>query len=593
MKKLTESKKLTALLMALLMMSILLVAFNQVKPGCAQAITAGQTAQGGLTIPSTATNFTVTLTSAPTSGDLLIAGIGVNDPDLNTVSNISQSGVTWTRQISYGQSGIDSEIWAGVVGSSASTTATIILTDINSDNDSNCQYAFATIREYSGLLTSGFLDQTATNSGASSSSTDTGTTLTTSQANETWIGAIATNNYTQTNPTNNFIQIGTQQNNIVNGSFVYLQNIVNATGKANAGTTLTSNAAWSGCIATFFAAAPVATPTPIPTSTPTAAPTPTPTVAPTPTPTLSPTPTPTPASTGFNAFYLILAVVIVCIVVVLLVVVATSRRRRRRKPSAAAKDSKTAPSPTEDNLPPPPPTDETSLLPPPSTETSVSQPLNAEVSMTSPSTSEPLESPPSTAEAVVQAPPTTEATAPPSTPEANVAISGLSAESSIAGGSEQSGAEKQLKIGKRKEVDPDTLEIEIDENSLNHLKKNGDVYILTDVQNPQFSYYKIKSYIDKLTIKFVEFVEVCKSIPDLENDPDNTQPEFTIKTFNVTNPSNATPGDLQYYVAYSGFPSIDDWLKTLKEEKIPECRTGNRKIFYLYHIETVTPNSQI
>ena len=224
----------------------------------------------------------------------------------------------------------------------------------------------------------------------------------------------------------------------------------------------------------------------------------------------------------------------------------------------------------------------------------MSQPPNAEASVTSPSTSEPFESTPSTAEAVVQAPSTTEATAPPSTPEVNVAVSGLSAEPSIAGGSEQTGVltEKPLKIGKRKEVDPDTLEIEIDENSLNHLKKNGDVYILTDVQNPQFSYYKIKSYIDKLTIKFIEFVEVCKSIPDPENDPENTQTEFTIKTFNVTNPSNATPGDLQYYVAYSGFPSLDDWLKTLKEEKIPECRTGNRKIFYLYHIETVTPNSQ-
>ena len=38
------------------------------------------------------------------------------------------------------------------------------------------------------------------------------------------------------------------------------------------------------------------------------------------------------------------------------------------------------------------------------------------------------------------------------------------------------------------------LEIEIDPNALNYLKKNGNVFILTDVENPQYSYYKIKGY---------------------------------------------------------------------------------------------------
>ncbi len=38
----------------------------------------------------------------------------------------------------------------------------------------------------------------------------------------------------------------------------------------------------------------------------------------------------------------------------------------------------------------------------------------------------------------------------------------------------------------------DSLEIEIDSHALEFLKKSGDVFVLTDVQNPQYSYYKIK-----------------------------------------------------------------------------------------------------
>ncbi len=56
--------------------------------------------------------------------------------------------------------------------------------------------------------------------------------------------------------------------------------------------------------------------------------------------------------------------------------------------------------------------------------------------------------------------------------------------------------------------DSNILEIEIDPNALYYLNKNGDVFILTDVENPQYSYYKIKVYYanSNLIIKFEEFV---------------------------------------------------------------------------------------
>ena len=132
----------------------------------------------------------------------------------------------------------------------------------------------------------------------------------------------------------------------------------------------------------------------------------------------------------------------------------------------------------------------------------------------------------------------------------------------------------------------DVLEIEIDPNALDYLKKNGEVFILTDVENPQDSYYTIKSYDANLTIKFEEFVEVCKTPPDSQADISDSQTEFAVRIFNVKSPSNAMPSNLGFYVAKSGFSTVYDWLKTLKDDEIPESSSGHKKTFYLYHIET-------
>ena len=136
--------------------------------------------------------------------------------------------------------------------------------------------------------------------------------------------------------------------------------------------------------------------------------------------------------------------------------------------------------------------------------------------------------------------------------------------------------------------DLDVLEIEIAPNALNYLKGNGNVFILTDVQNPQYSYYKIKGYDAKadLIIKFEEFVEICKTIPDSQTNMNDPQAEFTAKTFDVASPAKLKH-DLAFYVAKSGFSTVNDWLKTLKaEDQIPDCSTGHKKTFYLYHIQT-------
>lgn len=135
--------------------------------------------------------------------------------------------------------------------------------------------------------------------------------------------------------------------------------------------------------------------------------------------------------------------------------------------------------------------------------------------------------------------------------------------------------------------DQDIFEIEINPNALDYLKKKGDVFILTDIQNPQYAYYRIQGYDAKLIVKFEEFVEVCKTYPDPQTSPSDAPAEFNVTIFDVTSPANSKPSNLGFYVVRSGFQSVKDWLKTLKEDEIPECETGPKKTFYLYHIQTI------
>ena len=197
----------------------------------------------------------VTMDSTPTSGNLLIACIGTDEglTPYVTVSSITQTGVNWATggagkqvQSQNINSYLNSEIWVGIVGAGASTTITIALSDPPNNG------AVADVCEYSGLVTSAFLDKTATATGTSTA-TSTGTTATTTQNDELWIGSIAVYFWAQSTPTNGFTLFDGAKYSQGNGmSEAYLEKIVSATGTANSGTTC-SNAYYAGCIATFFA----------------------------------------------------------------------------------------------------------------------------------------------------------------------------------------------------------------------------------------------------------------------------------------------------------------------------------------------------
>lgn len=232
----------------------------QIKPAQAdyQTIThiVGQSGRG---VTETDT-LEVTMALTPTSGNALIAVIGTgNYTSYVTVSSITETNVVWTYQIGkqaneaynsgFGYENV--EIWYGVVSTGASKTVTIALNTVTLQ-------AVANIYEYSGLLTTGFLDKNATNSGHTDS-TDTGTTATTTQTVELWIGGIAAieNTSNQTAPTNSFTLYDGNYSKYSGSSFYlkvgYLEKIVSSTGTANSGTTCAGND-WAGCIATFKAA---------------------------------------------------------------------------------------------------------------------------------------------------------------------------------------------------------------------------------------------------------------------------------------------------------------------------------------------------
>lgn len=196
-------------------------------------------------------SFTVTMGSTPTTGNTIIAVIapragGVTN---SNVTAISQTGVTWTKQIEEhsGHSYVGGVfVWLGVVGVSPSIAITISLTN---GYYYNC---IADVCEYSGLLTANYLDKNATNKSSSGTACSTGATATTTQADELWIGGISGINYGQTSPTNGFTLLnGTSSGGTGPVSCAYLEKIVSSTGTANSGTTLGGSAYWTGCIATF------------------------------------------------------------------------------------------------------------------------------------------------------------------------------------------------------------------------------------------------------------------------------------------------------------------------------------------------------
>jgi len=425
---------------------------------------------------------------------------------------------------------------------------TVTLTDNGNDLESYNLFAVGDVAEYSGLLTVGLLDQTATSQGAFGF-TDTGTTSTTAQSIELWVGAVAADSNTQNGARNGFT-LSDGQNINYNGGLAYLQDIVCAKGGAESGTMLQSAADWSGCIATFRASSAVQPPTPSPTLQ--VAPTLPPTAAPStsspssifpsgyPLPTLQtlkPPPTspglkPTGNASGF-VFGSLDQLITVIVVAVALALVVPALFMRRRRPGVRMRGASIPPAVSGGGAPPVGPSAEGPLAAEVAQETS---PMPADIE-----------------------------------------------EQSEQG--EYLGEEQGEEVGEgvegefaAEEVEETNLQIDIGPNAFRFLKRRGQVFILTDLNNPQFTYTGVRGYDGNVSIEFTEFVEVCKTVP--EEGPT----EFKTSTFSVTAPMDTKHKDLGYYVAKSGFASVTDWLKSVKEETaIPECSAG-RLVLYLYNI---------
>jgi hypothetical protein len=215
--------------------------------------------QGPARGTTTGNSIPVTMGAAPTNGNVLIAVIGLNKDGGGaiTVSSITQTGVNWSKVVGYNNAATygDAEIWFGVVGSGASTTATIALSTSTGNNG-----GVANISEYSGVATSNYTDKTSTNYGNSGTSVDTGTTATTTQADELWIGAYGGDfsaiYHVLSSPSNGFTLLDGAGLGIADGLYGYVEKIVSAIGTADCSCS-TTNAVdgWAGCIATFFASA--------------------------------------------------------------------------------------------------------------------------------------------------------------------------------------------------------------------------------------------------------------------------------------------------------------------------------------------------
>lgn len=208
--------------------------------------------QGNAKGTTTGSSITVTLTSTPINGDVIVLTFGDSNLTYSTISSITETGVNWSTALGNPQvqsekslGHIDTEIWIGLVNSTtASKTITVTLAGKATLG------ATADVCEYSGINTTVFLDKTATASGGSTTLL-TGTTSATAQTNELWVGDIGVQQYAQSSPTNSFTLLdGTVSNSF---SEAYLEHIVNATGTAGSGTTISNSMSYAGCIATFEA----------------------------------------------------------------------------------------------------------------------------------------------------------------------------------------------------------------------------------------------------------------------------------------------------------------------------------------------------
>jgi hypothetical protein len=199
------------------------------------------------------TSIPLTLGSAPVIGNTLVAIVSYR-ANTTRVSQISQGDAEWKMAVKINnpggiEVGSGTEIWyAPIVSADPDIVITLL---------SKCRAA-AVVIEYHGILQLSPLDLTATGTG-NSTSASTGTTATTNQTHELWIGGVSLSNsdYTLTEITNSFdafTNVSSTYSVHANNTKVYaLERIVDATGTAYSGGTISGSGRWSGAIATFKA----------------------------------------------------------------------------------------------------------------------------------------------------------------------------------------------------------------------------------------------------------------------------------------------------------------------------------------------------
>lgn len=189
---------------------------------------------------SSAGTVSKTLTSTPITGNTLVLFLGSQVGDKAIVINsISQTGVTWQQAVR-SNTNKGSMIWYGVVGASpsASLTATLSGTPVSTMRGG--------VSEWSGLLSVGTLNSTASNSG--SSTTPTTGTITPTANQQALIIATGSSTGNSSAPTNGFTALTTQDASFP-GSYLV---VANTSGTYNTAWTASSGN-WETEIATFLA----------------------------------------------------------------------------------------------------------------------------------------------------------------------------------------------------------------------------------------------------------------------------------------------------------------------------------------------------
>ena len=192
--------------------------------------------------------YSATLSNVPGNGNTLVAVIATRGASANQVASITQSGASWTRAVqAVNANGTTTEIWYAPGVQNAGTVVTI--------TNSTAVRAAAVVLEYSGVLTTSALDQTASASGSGTAAV-TGTTAPTTAQPEVWVGGVglASSGYTLTTIIGEFGVVSTNctvTTPTLNAKVYALECITNVTGAAHSGGTVAASQ-WSGAMATFF-----------------------------------------------------------------------------------------------------------------------------------------------------------------------------------------------------------------------------------------------------------------------------------------------------------------------------------------------------